>query len=105
MTGGTLKARLMELRARGVLMPLADVARLLDALADALDYAYARGTVHRDIKPANILFASGDAPVLTDFGIAKLLEQTVQMSATGSILGTPAYMSPEQAAYGTRLMG
>ena len=79
-------------------MPLNESVRLLAALAGAFDYAHAQGAVHRDIKPANILFTEQGEPVLTDFGIAKLLHQTVQISMTGSILGTPAYMSPEQAA-------
>lgn len=98
LAGDTLKARLSALYARRVTMPIDASAHLLEALASALDYAHARGAVHRDIKPANILFTAQDEPVLTDFGIAKLLDQSVQISMTGSILGTPAYMSPEQAA-------
>lgn len=98
LAGETLKARLAVLRTRGAQMPLNESVRLLDALASALDYAHARGAVHRDIKPANILFSDQNELVLTDFGIAKLLDQTVQHSMTGGIVGTPAYMSPEQAA-------
>lgn len=96
--GGTLKDRLSQLQSRGETMPLAEVKRLLEAIASALDYAHAQGAVHRDIKPANILFTANGEPVLTDFGIAKLLGELTQMSATGSVIGTPVYMSPEQAA-------
>ena len=78
---------------------LADSARITERLGSALDTAHARGLVHRDLKPANILFsASGDA-FLSDFGIVKMFEgDATQINMTGSvILGTPAYMSPEQA--------
>jgi serine/threonine protein kinase len=70
---------------------------LVAAVADALAYAHGQGVVHRDIKPSNILLRDGrpESPVLTDFGIAKLLEATVD-TASGGTLGTPAYMSPEQ---------
>jgi len=79
-------------------MELEDSAQLLGSLAAALDYAHAQGAVHRDVKPGNILFTGQDELVLTDFGIARLLEQSAEQSLTGSIVGTPAYMSPEQAA-------
>jgi predicted ATPase len=97
LAGETLKVRLSALRTRGGRMPLNESVRLLAALAGALDYAHAQGAVHRDIKPANILFTGQGEPVLSDFGIAKLMDQTVQLSMAGGILGTPAYMSPEQA--------
>ena len=95
--GGTLKDHLAHLRARGAVMSLEEIARLLVPIADALDYAHARGAVHRDLKPANILMTSGGDPVLSDFGIAKILEDSIQISASGALIGTPAYMSPEQA--------
>jgi serine/threonine-protein kinase len=96
--GGTLKDKIAELRSHRQLMPLGEVHRLVDSLSRALDYAHSRGAVHRDIKPANILFTAQDEPVISDFGIAKLIYESINISATGSVIGTPTYMSPEQAS-------
>jgi hypothetical protein len=96
--GGTLKDIFAEHRERGESMSLGKIADLLEPVAHALDYAHARGTVHRDIKPSNILFSSDGNPVIVDFGIAKILDQSLHLTVTGGIVGSPPYMSPEQAA-------
>ncbi len=74
-----------------------DAAELMRTVADAVHYAHQQGVVHRDIKPANILLDGTGRPRITDFGIAKRLEGDTALTATGQILGTPDYMSPEQA--------
>src|SRR2546423_4596412 len=84
-----------RLAVSGTLSPL-EAVRMLRPVALALDYAHGRGVIHRDIKPENILLERGtDAPVVTDFGIARLMEAASQ-TATGQVLGTVLYMSPEQ---------
>ncbi len=72
---------------------------VLNGIAKGLDYAHRRGIIHRDIKPENILMSTTGAPVIADFGLARLLEQP-SATATGMFAGTPAYMSPEQAEGG-----
>ena len=72
-------------------------ARIIGALADALHAAHQQGIVHRDVKPANILLDAEDRPHLTDFGLARLAASSVKLTKVGSILGTPAYLAPEQA--------
>jgi serine/threonine-protein kinase len=93
-TGGNLAALL----AREPRQPIDEVRRLLGEIADALAYAHLRGVIHRDIKPDNILLDrdSGRA-VVTDFGIARAMEAGTRLTITGNALGTPGYMSPEQA--------
>jgi len=91
-----LKGRhLSEFAASDRLLPPAVVLELLSRTADALDYAHAQNIVHRDIKPANIMYDSvSDGLKITDFGIARLID--VGRTRTGIVLGTPAFMSPEQ---------
>ena len=93
-TGGNL-AMLLTREPR---QPIDEVRRLLAEIADALAYAHLRGVIHRDVKPDNILLdeATGRAMV-TDFGIARAIEASTRLTVTGIAVGTPAYMSPEQA--------
>jgi len=92
----------------GKRLPPETIARLITAVAAALDYAHARGVIHRDVKPSNVMLRRERGiveltiplpddvqPVLTDFGVARMANATVR-TASGSIVGTPAYMSPEQ---------
>jgi WD40 repeat protein/predicted Ser/Thr protein kinase len=80
----------------------AEAARLLVQIARAVEHAHQRGILHRDLKPTNILLDEAGQPHLTDFGLAKAIEQDSELTHTQAVLGTPAYMSPEQAAGRTR---
>ncbi len=74
-----------------------EAAKLLTPLARALGYAHRAGVVHRDLKPGNVLLTTDGVPKLSDFGLAKQLEEGNEFSHTGDIVGTPGYMAPEQA--------
>jgi serine/threonine-protein kinase len=78
-------------------LPLERAAMLGAQVADGLDFAHRHNVVHRDIKPANIMIEGGDRVKVTDFGIARVTDSVDNLTATGSLLGTPSYMSPEQA--------
>ena len=93
--GEALRARLVRERE----LPVEETVRLITLLANALDYAHAQGVIHRDLKPDNILLQAGQ-PVIADFGIALAVAQAggSRVTETGLSLGTPHYMSPEQAA-------
>jgi serine/threonine protein kinase len=86
--GGTLAEKL-----NGA-MKVDEVVALLAPIASALDYAHSQGVLHRDVKPSNIMLLGDGTPVLTDFGLAKLLESDT-ITVTGTVLGTPEYMAPE----------
>jgi serine/threonine protein kinase len=90
-SGGDLKGRLRK----G--MTTKQAMSILRQMAAALDYAHSKGYIHRDVKPDNILFREDGSAVLTDFGIARPAAGDTQMTQIGMVVGTPKYMSPEQA--------
>ncbi|MBX3470320.1 MAG: serine/threonine protein kinase [Planctomycetes bacterium] len=91
--GGSLEARL---RREGPL-PVAEAVDLARKVALALAHAHARGVLHRDVKPENVLLDAEGQPRLVDFGLARPVGQGTRLSLTGTVLGTPVYMAPEQA--------
>jgi serine/threonine-protein kinase len=91
--GGTLADQL------GKPLPVDYAVRMLAPVASALDYAHARDVVHRDVKPSNVLVARDGTVIVSDFGLARMLEGTLpRLTQTGALVGTPEYMAPEQAA-------
>lgn len=93
--GPTLKEIIEELRAKNETLPMNESIEVIKNVGMALEYAHRKGMIHRDVKPANVMRDSAGRTVLTDFGIVKLMTGP-QYTATGSLVGTPSYMAPEQ---------
>ncbi|WAK00441.1 serine/threonine protein kinase [Methylobacter sp. YRD-M1] len=89
--GGDLKQRI------NAGLPPDEAIQLIKLLARCLDFVHQKGVIHRDIKPENILFRKNGSPVLTDFGVAKQLQSDTSLTMDGSAIGSPHYLSPEQA--------
>ena len=86
-------------------LPTHEAARLTGVLSRAMHAAHKCGVIHRDLKPANVLLAADGTPKITDFGLAKHVDTDASQTASGTILGTPQYMPPEQARAQTRQIG
>jgi serine/threonine protein kinase len=86
-------------------LPIAGVVVLTIILARAIDYAHSKGIIHRDLKPANIMLNRLRRPVIMDFGIAKMVGRTNSVTQEGVVVGTPSFMSPEQASEGSSPVG
>jgi serine/threonine protein kinase len=91
MAGGSLSERIQDKST-----PLSEIANITHRVAAALDYAHNKGVIHRDLKPGNILFDEYNNAYISDFGIAKFANASIKLTSSG-IIGTPTYMSPEQA--------
>jgi predicted Ser/Thr protein kinase len=92
---GCSLAELLEQRGA---LPVDEVVELGVAMARAMEFAHGSGVIHRDFKPENVMVTASGVPKVMDFGIAKLMQRAPELTQEGSILGSPAYMSPEQAA-------
>src|SRR5262249_41047306 len=99
-SGGTLEQKLREQP-----LPPREAAPLVETRAGAMHLAHSRDVVHRDLKPANVLLTEDGTPKVTDFGLARLLDNDSGQTRTDAVMGTPAYMAPEQAAGLTHAAG
>ena len=79
-------------------LPLPRIRQVITQIGEALNYAHARGLIHRDVKPSNVLIDESGNCLLADFGLAHVTEDSMNLTSSGTILGTPAYMSPEQGS-------
>jgi serine/threonine protein kinase/WD40 repeat protein len=86
-------------------MPPEEAARLVEIVSEAVDYAHQQGVVHRDLKPQNVLLAKDGRPLVTDFGLAKQRDALDGLTVSGQLIGTPSFMSPEQAQGQTDKIG
>jgi serine/threonine protein kinase len=98
--GGSLAGRFAEFAGN----PEAAVP-LVEKVARAVAFAHSKGILHRDLKPGNVLLGEGDEPLVSDFGLAKFLDESLELTHTGQRVGTPAYMAPEQASGQTERIG
>jgi serine/threonine protein kinase len=98
--GGSLAKKL-----GGVPLPPKEAASLVEKLAHGMHAAHRKDVIHRDLKPGNVLLTEDGTPKVTDFGLAKRLDEDQGLTFTGALLGTPCYMAPEQAAGNTREVG
>jgi serine/threonine protein kinase len=94
--GETLQERLKSLTASNQSLSVVNATQLMITICDAVAYAHEHGMIHRDLKPANVMLNPQGEPILMDFGVAKMLDEA-QHTATGTVVGTAKYMSPEQA--------